>query len=297
MDWDRIRVFYAVARAGSFTAAGEAMGLSQSAVSRQIKTLEDDLQAALFTRHARGLVLTQEGEALYRSANTIDREITDAERIIRDSRRKPSGKLRISTAVTFGSVWLTRHLQEFMDEYPDIELELILSDQPADLAKGDADVAIRLGAPSNADEIQRLLAPFDVYACASKDYLNRRGVPSTLADLVQHDVIRFSANSNPTLKGLSWLADMQVDKQGPRVPLAINNLYGVLHAVESGLGIAVLPDYLVQGNDQLVRVLESQESPSYNGYFCYPQELKGSKRVVLLRDYLVDLISRKRRAL
>src|SRR3954451_16691666 len=144
VDWDKLRIFHAVAEAGSFTHAGHELGLSQSAVSRQISALELDLNVPLFHRHARGLILTEQGEVLYRTAHDVFAKLAAAQTRLMDSKDKPTGELRITTTVGLGSVWLTPHLTEFTDLYPQIQVTLMLDDRELDLAMLEADVAIRL---------------------------------------------------------------------------------------------------------------------------------------------------------
>ena len=147
MDWDKLRVFHAVAEAGSFTRAGETLNLSQSAVSRQIGSLEDSLEVVLFHRHARGLNLTEAGENLFRTAHEVFAKLAMAEARIMDSKDRPQGPLKITTTVAFGSIWLTSRMREFISLYPDIEVSLVLADTELDLSMREADAAIRLAPP------------------------------------------------------------------------------------------------------------------------------------------------------
>lgn len=290
MDWDRLRIFHTVAESGSFTNAGARLNCSQSAVSRQIRALEESLNVSLFTRHARGLVLTQEGQELYNTAREVVHRIDETERSLMESRERPSGILRVTTMVTFGAVWLTPHLEQFMAEYPDIDLQVILDDDDLDLAAGEADVAIRLHEPEQAELIQRPLATFHTHIYGSPEYMARRGTPVTTDDLDSHDLITFGMSNAPTIRGLNWLLDVG-NPSKTRVPrLQVNNLYGILHAVEAGMGLAVLPDYLVHNRQKLVRVLPNVEGKSFNSYYCYPPELRGSLRVALFRDFMVRQI-------
>lgn len=290
MDWDRLRIFHTVAESGSFTGAGAQLNVSQSAVSRQIRALEESLNVSLFTRHARGLVLTQEGQELFETAREVVHKIDETERRLLESRERPSGLLRVTTMVTFGAVWLTPHLEQFILEYPEIDLQVVLDDEDLDLSAGEADVAIRLHEPEQADLIQRPLATFHVHMYASPEYLARKGTPVSTADLDAHDLITFGTSTAPVIKGLNWLLEVgkETHKRTPR--LEVNNLYGIMHAVEAGMGIAVLPDYLVHNRQKLVRVLPDVEGNSFNSYFCYPPELRGSLRVALFRDFLVRQI-------
>ena len=107
MDWDKLRVFHAVGEAGSFTPAGEALNLSQSAVSRQIGALEESLGVPLFHRHARGLILTEQGELLYQTTRDVFSKLTSVQSMLSESTEKPTGPLRITTTMAFGSIWLT----------------------------------------------------------------------------------------------------------------------------------------------------------------------------------------------
>ncbi len=290
MDWDRLRIFHTVAESGSFTNAGSRLNCSQSAVSRQIRALEESLNVSLFTRHARGLVLTQEGQELFATAHDVVHRIEETERSLMESKERPSGLLRVTTMVTFGAVWLTPHLEQFMMEYPDIDVQVILNDADLDLSAGEADVAIRLHEPEQADLIQRPLATFHSHIYASPEYLDRMGTPVTPEDLDQHDLITFGTTNLPTIKNLAWLAEVgnPAKKRKPR--LQVNNLYGVMHAVEAGMGLAVLPDYLVHNRQTLVRVLPSVDGIPFNSYYCYPPELRGSLRVALFRDFMVRQI-------
>jgi DNA-binding transcriptional LysR family regulator len=290
MDWDRLRIFHTVAESGSFTNAGARLNCSQSAVSRQIRSLEESLNVSLFTRHARGLVLTQEGQELYNTAREVMLRIEETERSLMESRERPSGLLRVTTMVTFGAVWLTPHLEQFMSEYPDINMQLILDDADLDLSAGEADVAIRLHEPEQAELIQRPLATFHSHIYASPEYLDKRGTPITTDDLDGHDLITFGISNVPTIRGLNWLLTVGNPRKA-RVPrLQIDNLYGVLHAVEAGMGIAVLPDYLVHNRKKLVRVLPKSEGTPFNAYYCYAPELRGSLRVALFRDFMIRQI-------
>ena len=126
MDWDKLRIFHAVADAGSFTRAGEGLNLSQSAVSRQISTLEESLQVKLFHRHARGLKLTEQGEELFLSAHEVFAKLATAEARNTDARERPQGPLRITTTIAFGSFWLTPRIKEFVNLYPEIQVSLLV---------------------------------------------------------------------------------------------------------------------------------------------------------------------------
>src|SRR4051794_33774084 len=139
MDWDKLRIFHAAAQAGSFTRAGDSLNMSQSAVSRQISALEAELGTPLFHRHARGLILTEEGELLMRTARDIALKLENVRGQLVDSRGEATGTLRVTTTIGLGSTWLASRVNEFLDVHPGIHLELILDDSELDVAMRQAD--------------------------------------------------------------------------------------------------------------------------------------------------------------
>ena len=288
MDWDKLRIFHAVAEAGSFTHAGEVLNLHQSAVSRHVAALEESLKAPLFHRHPRGLRLTEQGELLYRTAHDVFTKLAQAEQLLRDHKEKPSGDLRVTTTVAFGSTWLAPRMAEFVRLYPEIDVDLILEDRDIDLGLGKADVAIRMRAPVQSDLIQRRLFTTHYHIYGSPEYASRHGLPRTAADLDHHAIIIYGEGVPSTLRDLNWLATIGRASNMPRVPrLKVNNVYGVLLACEAGVGLAALPDYLARGNPRLTRLVLDVDGPSFDTYFVIPEELREAKRVAVFRDFLL----------
>ncbi|HOV03396.1 MAG TPA: LysR family transcriptional regulator [Hyphomicrobiales bacterium] len=288
MDWDKLRIFHAAAEAGSFTHAGEALALSQSAVSRQVSALEAELKVPLFHRHARGLILTEQGELLYRTAHEVLMKLEAVKTRLTDSRDQPTGNLRVTTTVGLGSTWLTSRLREFIDLFPGVNLQLLLDDEELDLGMRQADVAVRLRQPVQPDLIMRRLFTVHFHVYASPEYLKRFGHPRSLDDLDHHRIVTFGEPTPPHLADMNWLelAGREADK--PReAALRINNVYALRNAVKRGIGIALLPDYLVEADSSLVAILSDAELPSFDTYFVYPEELKNSARVNAFRDFLV----------
>jgi len=292
MDWDKIRVFYTVAEAGSFTHAGENLHLSQSAVSRQISSLEESLNVSLFHRHARGLILTEQGELLFRTAADVYKKLSITEQRILDNRISPEGPLKINTTVAFGSVWLTSRMAGFLELYPRIDVSLALSDDDLDLSMREADVAIRMIAPTQGDLIQRHLLKMPYKVFASPDYLERYGIPKNPCELDNHRTIVYGEGDNPPSSNGNWLLEAGVLKgQTRRATLRVNSIYAILRAVEGGLGIGVLPDYMQRESTQLVEVLPESKCPQIDAYFVYPEELRNMKRIAVFRDYLIMRIA------
>jgi DNA-binding transcriptional LysR family regulator len=288
MDWDKLRIFHAVADAGSFTHAGHELALSQSAVSRQISALETDLNVPLFHRHARGLILTEQGEVLYRTAHDVFTKLAAAKTRLMDSKEKPSGELRITTTVGLGSVWLTPRIKEFTELYPQISVTLLLEDRELDLSMREADVAIRLRRPTQPDLIQRKLFVVHHHVYASPDYIKKYSIPKSIEDLDKHKILTFG-QAPGYLTTINWLERAGRAEDNPRpVALRVNNAYGLRRAVQAGVGIASLADYIVAADSNLVQIDLPIELPEFDSYFVYPEELKETKRITAFRDFIVS---------
>jgi DNA-binding transcriptional LysR family regulator len=292
MDWDKLRVFHAVAEAGSFTHAGDKLNLSQSAVSRQISGLEDSVSAPLFHRHARGLILTEQGELLFNAVRDVFAKLAMVETQLADTKEKPTGRLRVTTTVAFGSVWLAPRLGEFLAAFKDVQVELKVDDRELDLGMREADCAIRMHPPRQGDLIQRHLLSVHVHCYASRDYLAKHGAPKSAADLDKHKIVVYGDDPNPPFPNVNWLLEAGMSDGKKRQPaLLVNNVYAILRAVENGLGIAAFPDYMAQESSKIIRILPEFEGPTYEAYFVYPEELRSSKRIAVFRDYLVQKVA------
>jgi DNA-binding transcriptional LysR family regulator len=295
MDWDRVRVFFAVAQAGSFTRAAERLGLSQSAISRQIGALEEDLGTPLFHRHARGLVLTEQGEILLATANDVAKRMAAVQTALGESRDSPAGHLRVNATVGIGTVWLVAHLPEFLERYPEISVSLVISDGDVDLSMREADVAIRVARPTQPDLIQRRLMTVHTHIYGSAAYLDRFPAPQAVEEIDRHRLIAYGDDPGVPVASLNWILSAGRAEDDPRplrkASLKVNNVFGMLRAAESGLGLASLPDYLGSSSTRLQRVLPDLEGPSFTAYFVYPEELKTSRRVSVFRDFLLQKVA------
>ncbi len=289
MDWDKLRIFHAAAEAGSFTHAGESLRMSQSAVSRQVSSLEKDLGIALFHRHARGLVLTEQGDMLYRTASDVMNKLQTAETLLADTTTKPTGELRITCPIGLGTVWVTQRLREFIELYPDIRVDLILNDDQIDISMREADVAIWTREPEQADLIRRSLFTMKARAFASTGYVRKFGTPQSLDDLDKHRFVSYGGTPAYHLSVIRWLETAGREGRDPRVPVfRANSVVALKYAVRSGMGIGIIPDYLTAEETDLVPVLTQVQLPTIPIIFVYPEELKTSKKVQVLRDFLVS---------
>lgn len=287
LDWEKLRLFDVVAEAGSFTEAARRLHMSQPALSRQIAALEESLGAKLFHRHARGLAMTHEGEQLRSATSDMHERVDRAAQAIDASRERPTGAIRLTTTVSFGSTWLARQLGDFLDQYPDISVHLMLTDVDVDLAKREADVAIRFHRPFQSELMQRPLAGIRHHLVASPEYLARHGAPRHVNDLDHHRLIAYGEAAPDYLKGINWILELGHEGSPRAAALTINNSHGVLQAVEAGAGIAALPSYLIRFSGKVKVVLPELEGPVFRTFFTYPSELRRSLRIAALRDFLV----------
>ena len=294
MDWDKLRIFHAVADAGSLTHAGEVLGLSQSAVSRQIRALEETLDTHLFHRHARGLILTEQGELLFDATKAMAQRLDNASARIRDSEDEVFGELRVTTTQGFGTLWLAPRLSKLFGRYPDLRIDLMLEERVYDLPMREADVAIRMKEPSQADLIRRRLMGVRIRLFAAAEYLDEHGTPANLADLASHRLVCQNPSTPQAAAGAALVQSLLAE--GVRSTLTVNTYFGVLQAVLGKAGIGVLPDYVAYEFPQLVRVLPEVESGEVPVFLAYPEELRHSKRVSAFRDFVTEEIIAYRRS-
>ncbi len=289
MDWDKLRIFHAVAEASSFTHAGDKLNLSQSAISRQISTLEHNLGVPLFHRHARGLIMTEQGETLYQTAHDVLLKLDAVQSKLKESTQHPKGPLKVTTTVGLGTSWLTSRIHEFLHLFPDVQLELLLTNEEIDLSMRKADCAIRLRQPQQSDLIQRRLFTVHFHIYASPAYVKRNGQPKNIEDLDNHSIITFGENMPTYLTNINWLSTVGRKANDPRKTVfSVNNLIAMRKVVEAGGGIALFPDYLIEDRSGLMQLMQNVEVPSFDTYFCYPEELRTSARLKSFRDFLVS---------
>jgi DNA-binding transcriptional LysR family regulator len=290
MDWDKLRIFHAVGSAGSFTHAGQTLGLSQSAVSRQISALEDEISTPLFQRHARGLTLTDEGELLFTAVTDVLGRLAAAEEALKNVHDSPRGALKITASHGIGAYWLLPRLGAFLAQYPEVEVHLVMDDKELDLAQREADLAIRMRAPVQADLIQRKLFTVHYHMYAAKSYLKDHPAPATMEEIADHTIIVYGETAVPEIRDINWLLEAFKKNAKPggkgRV-IRINNITGILQATEAGLGIGVVPDFVAVQHPALERVLPDVAAPGFDVHLVYADALRQSKRVAAFRDFAV----------
>ena len=291
MDWDKLKIFHAVAEAGSFTSATVILNLSQSAISRQIQSLEEDLKVKLFERHARGLTLTENGEYVYKTAHEVISKLKEVETTLSDKKDKPSGKIVVTTVMSFGTTWLTPRIQEFMDLNPEIEVELVFDNKELDLSTRQADIGIFMRRPKQLNYIQKKLIDLNYHIYGSPKYLEKYGYPKTINDLNKHKFISFGKGAPSPVYNPDWALKLGIkDNKKRKTCMRVNSVYGLLLAVQSGVGLAALPDYITVKQPNIVKVLPSIEGPITEAHFVYPASLKNVARITSFRNFLFSKI-------
>ena len=204
MDWNKLKIFHTVAETGNFTKATYVLNLTQSAISRQIQSLEQELKTQLFERHARGLTLRENGEYLFKTAHEIISKLKDVESTLIDKKNRLSGKLTVTTVVSFGTTWLTPRIQEFMKLNPQIEIELIFDDKEMDLSTRQADIGIWMRRPKKLNYVQKKLIDINYHIYGSTKYLEQSGHPKSLHELNTHHFISYGNGARSPVFNPDW---------------------------------------------------------------------------------------------
>ena len=292
MDWDKLKIFHTVAEASSFTKASTILNLSQSAISRQIQSLENELKIKLFERHARGLVLTNNGEYLFKTAHEVISKLKDVEATLSSEKDKLNGKLTVTTVVSFGTTWLTPRIQEFMTLNPNIEVELIFDDKELDLSTRQADIGIWMRRPKQLNYIQKKFVNFNYHIYGSNSYLEKQGYPKSIKDLNKHNFITYGRGAPSPVFNPDWALKLGGQDGKKRKPvMKVNSVYGLLLAVQSGVGLAALPDYITYNVPNITRLLPNESANPTETHFVYPESLKHVARVTAFRNFIFSKVS------
>jgi DNA-binding transcriptional LysR family regulator len=198
----------------------------------------------------------------------------------------------VTTTVAFGSIWLTPRIHEFLELYPDIQVSLVVDDSELDLSMREADVAIRMSPPRQPDLVQRHLMTVKMHIYAAPEYLKKHGTPQRPEELDHHRLIVYGDDGRAPIRSINWLLDAGATLGKERRPiLQVNNSWGIFRAVESGLGIAAMSDYIAAESPTIMRVLPELSGPPIEAYFVYPEELRASKRIAVFRDFLIRKVT------
>jgi DNA-binding transcriptional LysR family regulator len=285
LSWEGISEFVAVAEAESFTAAANRLGISTAQVSRQIGALETRLAVKLFYRTTRKVTITETGQIFYNHCRQVLEGLAEAERAISDLQQTPKGRLNLTAPVTYGENRIAPLVNEFVVRYPELEVNLTLTNQMLDLVAESYDLAIRLGELEDSTMMARRLASRRNHACASPAYLEVHGMPHTLSELEQHNCLQGTVGY--------WRFQEQGKTRHIRVRgnIRCNSGWALVDAARKGLGIIRLPDYYVEAELQagrLVPVLDAYRAPDEGIWAIYPNNRHLSPKVRLLLDHLAQ---------
>lgn len=292
LDWDKLRVFYHVAKAKSFNRAAQDLNISQSALSRSVQLLEHLLKVQLFNRLPNGLILTKQGEILFEKVRDMFASLEDARNSILEESSEPRGRLKVATTVALASLWLVEIIPGFVERYPEIELDIIGHDEQLDVKAREADVSIRPLTENQPDLIQDYLFSCFLQLYASPEYLKKNGCPKKVADLDNHRIITFGETTIRPYADIDWPLRVGAEPDQVRKPfISINSAKGASRLAESGLGVVALSKEF-PGIDKmnLVNILQNVKGPIIDLYYIYPAALKNSKRVKAFGEYLFSCI-------
>ena len=288
-----IIAFMAVATEGSFSKAGERLGIGRSSVSRNVQRLEQHLRTRLFLRTTRTTSLTREGERFFEHCNIGVSHIAGAVNDMLDLRSgPPRGLLRVSSTIGFGRNVVAPLLLKFSEAYPEVSVELLLNDKPVDFAGDGIDVAFQDGRLKDSSIVAKQLIPMRMVVCASPAYAQMRGLPSTLDELGHHDCINMTCSTGRVLEW-EFMADGQIRKFLPISKLTFNDAYLVRQAVLDGRGIAQMPAHQVRDcvrRGELVMTLAEHASKDRGHYICYLCREHLPTRVRVFVDYMTTQI-------
>jgi DNA-binding transcriptional LysR family regulator len=222
----------------------------------------------------------------------MSKRLEAAEARIRDSEDEVFGELRVTTTTGFGTLWLAPRIRRLYDRYPDLKIDLILEERVLDLPMREADVAIRMKEPSQADLVRRRLMNINMRFYATQEYLDKHGTPKNYNELENHRIISQSLSSRQVNESVAWMKPFLSRDHASH--LTINNYFGVLQAVLHDTGIGVMPGYVIDEVPELVRVLPEEESKEIPVFLAFPEELRHSKRVQAFRDFVLEEIKSHR---
>jgi len=287
MDWNDLRYVLAVAEAGSALRAAERLGVNQTTVLRRIDALEAQLGTAFFERRRSGHSLTPAGRRAVKAAERMDAEVGALVSALAAERRNLAGLVRITTSESLANRLVTPSMRAFHERHPGIDVELITSDQRLDLARGDADVALRAGSrPEGAGIVARRLPDHHWTIYCSRKYAAQRGYPRTREEIGSHDIVGMDGRM-ATLPGYQWLASAAQDA---RIRFRSNSLINLVSNLKADLGLGALPCMLGDAEPDLMRCMEPPPELCSEMWLIVREEVKSQPHVRALADFLCDCI-------
>lgn len=296
MDVNQLKTFCSVAKLRSFSKASNEVHLTQSAISRQVAQLEEDLGVRLFIRKRDGIVLTQQGELLLDRARKIVADVETLRNVVAATDMNVKGSLKVSMTVGLASMWVPFFLKKFGEQYPDVSLEILANDEDVILESREADVAIRPLMKGRPDLEQKYLQTFNMKLYASPEYLEKFGIPKTVEDLKNHRLLDYGRGPTP-YDEMSWHMKLGLDYGEAHKPyISVNSGSSLFELAEQGLGITALAEeFIAVKPNSLVNVLPEVKGTDVDIFYIYPKELAQFKHITILGDYLdLALVSYRR---
>ena len=279
-----MRLFVATLDTGSFTAAAERLGLSKQFISKRLIALEAQLGVRLLVRTTRHLRATDLGRAYYEQARTILQQVDELEQAMTGANRSPRGRLRITAPMSFGTMHLSPLLPKFLAEFPQVSVELELSDRMVDLLGEGYDLAVRIGELADSSLVARRIAPVQLVLCCSPDYLKGREPPRTLAELAGHDCLLYGHGPH-----VEWAFGGEEKSKVVTGRYRANNGELLRDAAIQGLGITQSPTFIVApalASGELVTVLDAFRPPPGTVHAVYPQHRQSSMLIHVFVEFL-----------
>jgi DNA-binding transcriptional LysR family regulator len=291
VEWDKLRIFYYVGKYRNITKAADKLNVSQSAVSRSIKQLEQSGNCTFFHRISRGVALTQEGEILFETVEKMFITLETAKTHIEEF-QELRGILKVATTVSLVGHWLVELIPNFLAAYPDIELKIIGNDEKLDMKTREVDVSIRPFMPDMPDLIQEYLYSCCMELYASPEYLQKYGVPNVIKDLEDHRLITFGESTSRSYRDIDWPLHIGMKEGEARNPyITINVTQAAVRLAETGIGIISLcKEFPHMDKRNLVPILPNVRGPIIDLYYTYPKVIKNSKKIMLFGKFLQSYI-------
>jgi DNA-binding transcriptional LysR family regulator len=297
MRWDQLKTFYHVAKFESLSKTGQYLNIAQSAVSRQIINLEYRAGHKLFKRLPRGLVLTKQGQIMFKNIEKMFQYYELARYQIQNEHIEPEGDLVVGANVGLVDTWLLNAIPDFLNLYPKLNLDIYSKDAPLDVESLEVHVALQPFRENQSELVQTPLTTWSRKLYASKDYLEKNGVPRTTSDLKNHKLIGFGPQKIHLFDNIDWHLKLNSSKGNASKPyLSVNSIRALFHFGNSGLGIiSFSKESLLLNESNLVPVLPEVEGPNFDICIAYPIELKGNKKIEVLEKYLLSYVNDKQR--
>jgi DNA-binding transcriptional LysR family regulator len=288
LDWDKLKLFYQVATAGSITTAAERLNISQPALSRSILTLEARLKTKLFNRHKRGITLTRQGEILFRGAHKMYVESRHLEHALQESTNEVEGEFTIVTTPALAATWVMKYLPSFLEKYPDVRIKVV--GQMTEGNTNDGDVLIMTYIPHQPTLIQKYITTFQMRLHASQSYIDKFGMPKDAEDLDNHRLIAFDSGNLGPLENINWILKVGHKGGSLREPyMVFNSAPCILRAAKLGLGIVELgKGYPAAEGIELVEILPDLKGPVVDIFYIYPEHKKNVKKIAAFFDFITQ---------